>query len=105
MNRRLGNVIVVLTSLLTLFGCSKNNTFEDCRKIKALSDGPYFISLGGQDTFKSLIISNYVNYKDEEIKKIIKSMLIENDLDALTVNNSFAIYCQQKGIDYFNLRK
>lgn len=95
-------ILVSIFSTLVLIGCSKNISLEECGKLNKLSEGSYFNTLLGQETFKSLIISNYVNYEDEKLKEIIKIMLIENDLDALTVNNSIASYCQQIGFKYYD---
>lgn len=93
-------VIVILIFLNT--GCSSNNSFEECQKMKAIDEYYSFETILGQKEYKNRIITNYVNFKDKKLKEIIKIMLIENDLEATTVNSAIAVYCQQIGYKYYN---
>jgi len=69
--------------------------------MKAIDEYFSFETILGQKEYKNMIISNYANFKDKELKEIIKIMLIENDLDAMTVQRSIAVYCQQIGYEYY----
>jgi hypothetical protein len=101
MKHKFNNSMLSIIVIFLVTGCSSSNSFEECQKLKTIDNNSNFELIYGQIEYKKSLISYYANFKDKELKEIIKIMLIENDLDATTVQRSIAVYCQQIGYEYY----